>query len=111
MTRRAVEPPPIELSSNLPQWLRSIARVLQGVLLGKTNNVRDVTLAVAPATETVLADVVITKNTAAVLSPRSASAAAAMTVLWHEVTAVGELTIHHDADAAEDRTFAVVLHG
>lgn len=96
--------------TNLQQWLQKLAASLFGVMQGKTNNVREVTLAVDPATETVLTDGLITRNTHAFLSAMTANAAA-VTGLWFEVTDDMEITVHHDATTDEDCTFAVVLHG
>ena len=110
MSRRAYEMPPLFWSGVLYEWVRKQALAVRGALQGKTNNVRDVTLT-ASSTTTVFQDALITFNTAAVLSPRTASAAAAVGVLYHEVTDEGELTLHHDSDVATDRTFALVLHG
>jgi hypothetical protein len=69
---------------------------------GGTNASGDVTLA-ANATTTPVQDKLCTDDTMVVLSPRSATAAAAH--VWVASTAKGTFTLGHDSSAATDRAF------
>ncbi|WP_345820109.1 hypothetical protein ABC766_29365 [Methylobacterium fujisawaense] len=75
---------------------------IRDLATGGTNAGSTVTL-VANATSTSVPDRLCTADTMVMLSPRSASAAAAQ--VWVEATANGTFTLGHDASAAADRTF------
>jgi len=87
---------------------REIALIVQEILIGKTNNRILVTLT-PNSTETNIDRSRINSDTVVNLTAQTASAAAA-TGLWVE-THFGRITIHHDSDAAADRTFGAVLVG
>ena len=59
---------------------------------------------------TTIEDERITINTSAVLSPRSAAAAAEMASIWYAASK-GVLTIHHPVSAESDRTLGVAIFG
>lgn len=90
---------------------RKIALVTEQILLGKTNNTREVTLD-SNATSTLIEDSRISVDTVIQLSPKTQSAATAMAagVIYYEANKA-ELTIHHDSQPDEDRTFGAVLVG
>lgn len=92
------------------EHLRKLAKAINLVLRGKTNNTKSLTLDVAPATTTDLDDATITAETVPLVMPQTATAAAAMTVLRYTATR-GKITFTHDANAAADRDFGVVLVG
>jgi hypothetical protein len=87
---------------------RKLAQAINGLLRGQANNTAEVTLA-PNATETLVETEKIVESTVLVLTPRSASAAAAQAILWVETTK-GSATLHHDSSPATDRTFGIVLH-
>lgn len=97
--------------SSVREHARKIALVVNEVLAGKSNNGFAVTLA-ANATETVVERARVTGESRVVLMPTSASGAAALGTgnLWAE-TAQGRITLHHDSDAATDRTFDAIIVG
>lgn len=106
--------PPVPLDwkwQNPEEHLRKIALVVNEALAGKLNNTLAVTLWPSEtSTEVELSRV--TSDTVAVLVPRTASAAAAQASgQLFMTTSKGKLTIHHDSDPAEDRTFGVILVG
>ena len=69
---------------------------------GGTNAGGDVTLAPS-ATTTTVEDPLCTADTMVMLSPRSASAAAAQ--VWVQSTAKGSFVLGHNSSAATDRAF------
>ncbi|MDP4005064.1 hypothetical protein [Methylobacterium sp. NEAU K] len=75
---------------------------IRDLATGGTNASGDVTL-VANATSTPVTDKLCTTDTMVVLSPRSASAAAAP--VFVRSTGNGTFTLGHDASAATDRAF------
>lgn len=77
---------------------------------GKANNTYELTLAVAPATSTVLETEIATEASEALLTPKSASAAASLLDVYTECLN-GSVVIYHDANVADDRTFGIVLCG
>lgn len=107
-TNRATAPG-VDYGRDPRELIRKIAIAVRGILNGKTNNTREVTLR-AGQTTTTLTDASITAATALVFSALTAHAATAMTAVWWEPT-VGAGTIHHNNTADTDRTFRVVLHG
>lgn len=92
------------------EWLKRVSLVVNGLLLGQSNNVGQVTLAVAPATTTVITNPRITARTVLLLSPTTATAAAALATLY-AVATNGSVTITHAANAAADQTFGYALVG
>lgn len=85
-----------------PQNLDQHGDAVRDLAKGATNAGGD--LALAPnATSTTVDDALCTENTMVMLSPRSASAAAAP--VFVQSTANGSFTLGHDASAAADRLF------
>lgn len=80
------------------------------LLKGRANNVGEVTLD-ANVTTTTLSDVRIKQTMTAVLIPRTANAAAAMTNVYISAVADGSITLTHSNTASVDRTFDYILHG
>ena len=93
---------------------RQIASSLNQVLVGKQNNVLDVTLAASSATTT-LSDQRIGVNTAILLSPTSANASAELAaggIYFAQASRVnGSAVITHANNSQTDRTFKAVLVG
>ena len=108
MGKRQFRVPPA-FWSRPEEGLRKIVNSILALLAGKTNNTFDVTL-VAGATSTTLASDIITEDTIAHLTPKSASAAAAIAQVWTS-TSAKLLTINHDSSSATDRIFGVSLVG
>lgn len=87
-----------------------IATTTNELLKGRANNVGEVTLD-ANVTTTTLSDIRIKQTMTAVLIPRTANAAAAMTNVYISAVADGSITLTHANTATTDRTFDYVLHG
>lgn len=93
------------------QHRREIARVLNLVMQGKTNNSFQVTLTENTATTTII-DSRISIATSITFMPVTANAGAEMvTGLLYAVPSAGQAIIHHDNNPETDRTFNVALHG
>jgi hypothetical protein len=80
------------------------------MLKGRANNVGEVTLT-ANATTSTISDIRIKQTMTAVLIPRTANAAAAMTNVYISAVADGSITLTHSNTATVDRTFDYLLHG
>lgn len=89
---------------------RQIALVVNSILRGKSNAVRDVTLDTASATSTDIVDNIIDTNTFAILVPTTANAADWMDDIYQTVVE-GTITLEHPANTANDRTYRVLLVG
>lgn len=89
----------LQLSSTVNEMLR-----------GRANNVGEITLT-ANSTTTTIEDIRIKQTMTAVLIPRTANAAAAMTNVYISAVADGSITLTHSNTATVDRTFDYVLHG
>ena len=85
-------------------------RTINEMLKGRANNVGEVTLT-ANATSTTISDIRIKLTMTAVLIPRTANAAAAMTNVYISDVADGSITLTHSNTATVDRTFDYVIHG
>lgn len=96
----------------IPQTASSlqIATTLNEVLKGRGNNVGEVTLG-ANTTTTTISDTRIKQTMTAVLIPRTANAAAAMTNVYISAVIDGSITLTHSNTATVDRTFDYILHG
>jgi hypothetical protein len=88
---------------------RKIAQAVNDLQRGRTNNVFTATLT-ANATMTTVSVSFARVGDAAVLTPQSSSAAASAANVYTVVTN-GTIEVHHDASAATDRTFGIVLFG
>jgi hypothetical protein len=91
---------------------RRMARVLHGVMNGKTNNQGTVTLAVGSAT-TALEDPRIGPESVVLLMPATASAAAELGngTLYVSSRGDGAATLSHASNAQDDRTFGYAVIG
>lgn len=85
-------------------------RTINEILKGRANNVGEVTLT-ASATSTTISDIRIKLTMTAVLIPRTANAAAALTNVYISAVADGSITLTHSNTATVDRTFDYILHG
>lgn len=85
-------------------------RTVNELLKGRANNVGSVTLT-ANATSSTISDIRIKLSMTAVLIPRTANAAAAMTNVYISAVADGSITLTHANTATVDRTFDYLLHG
>lgn len=85
-------------------------RTINEMLRGRANNVGEVTLD-PNVTTTTISDIRIKQTMTAVLIPRTANAAAAMTNVYISVVADGSITLIHANTATADRTFDYILHG
>lgn len=85
-------------------------RTINEMLKGRANNVGEVTLD-ANTTTTTISDIRIKLSMTAVLIPRTANAAAAMTNVYISAVADGSITLTHANTATVDRTFDYILHG
>lgn len=85
-------------------------RTINEMLKGRANNVGEVTLT-ENATTTTISDIRIKLSMTAVLIPRTANAAAAMTNVYISAVADGSITLTHANTATVDRTFDYILHG
>jgi hypothetical protein len=96
----------------IPQTVTTIqiATTVNEVLKGRGNNVGEITLT-ASSTTTTISDIRIKQTMTAVLIPRTANAAAAMTNVYISAVADGSITLTHTSTATVDRTFDYVLHG
>lgn len=97
-------------------WLRRVARVVNSLLLGKTNNVHSVTLTASQASTTVtLAAGLLGKDTVILFSPITANAAAEIgngtMYLSSRDVLNNTFTVTHANNAQTDRTFSYVLIG
>ena len=109
MTQKGYTAVPVMLS-NEKEHRRQIAQLANNLLAGKTNNVVQVTLTPS-STTTTLTDARIGANTAIILVPLTADAAAAFSGLYVSSQANGTATLTHASSASVDRTFNVVLIG
>lgn len=107
MAKRQHAQPPASWSRP-EEALRKLVAAIAGMLRGKTNNTADVTLTPS-STTTVVSDALVSPDSLVFLVAKSASAASA-TGVWVEVTA-GQVTIHHDSNAATDRDFGLAVIG
>jgi hypothetical protein len=85
-------------------------RTINEMLKGRANNVGEVTLT-ENTTSTTISDIRIRLTMTAVLIPRTANAAAAMTNVYISAVADGSITLTHSNTATVDRTFDYILHG
>jgi hypothetical protein len=88
---------------------RDIARVLKQVQTGQMNSNVIVTLDPSVATTTLI-DARISIQTAVLLSPQTADAAAELPTLWI-VPSNGQAVFHHTISAVADRKYIVALIG
>lgn len=92
---------------------RKLAQAIQQLASGRSNAVGAVTLAVAPATSTTVTDGNCGDSTVPILTPTTASAAAALATTYIPATTIknGGFVIQHISSAATDRKFLYALQG
>ena len=102
----------MSLQTLIPQTASpmQISTTVNEILKGRGNNVGEVTLD-ANVTTTTISDIRIKQTMTAILIPRTANAAAAMTNVYISAVADGSITLTHSSTATVDRTFDYVLHG
>jgi hypothetical protein len=91
------------------EHLYRISQAINGLLKGQMSNTFDVTLTAGETTTTIV-DGIIHAASCPTASPKTASAAAALTSLYF-IANKGSLVIHHDSDPATDRTFCIAVFG
>ncbi len=89
---------------------REIASVLNNAMQGKLNNTGTMTQTANAATTT-LTDPRIGANSAILLMPHTANAAAALAVTYFTAFADGSCTMNHANNAQVDKTFTYVVVG
>lgn len=109
MPKETFAPPELLWQGRADEHRRKLAQSIRGLLNGKMNNIQEVTLA-ADATQTVVKAANATANSEILLTPKSASAAAALSTLWVQ-PGNGEVTLNHDASPATDRVFGLAGFG
>ncbi len=96
--------------SNQPEWMSKMARAINNILKGKTNNVGDVTLT-ANAASTVVTDPRVGYNSVVTLSPTTSNAAAAIGTTYIATYGDGTFTITHANNAQVDKVFKYTVVG
>lgn len=94
----------------------NLARLVQSVrdlYQGRSNATGSFTLAVAPATTTVVAATNCGDGSKILLTPRTANAAAALATTYILAASVvrGQFTVTHASSAQADRTFGYAIAG
>lgn len=101
-----------EHHSLLPLWCRMLARAINGLLDGKSNNTGTFTLTANSATTTLTFSAGrIGTDTVLLIFPTSANAAAESPYESARDVAAGTLTLTHANTATTDRTFRYALVG
>ena len=98
--------------SNWRDWLRSVAKSINLILKGATNNGVTVSLTANAATTTVI-DNRIGPSTTLDLKPTTANAAGALATTyqtWPNTTS-GQAVLNHANNSQTDRTFRATLEG
>ncbi len=95
---------------NPTEWMAKMARAINNILKGKTNNTGDVTLT-ANAASTVVTDPRVGYYSVVTLSPTTANAAAALATTYIATYGDGTFTITHANNAQADKTFKYVVTG
>ena len=104
------------IATNPIEWARSVARVVNGILQGRTNNYGTVTLTANSATTTItFASGRLSSNSTVLFWPTTANAAAdfgagTMYESARDVLA-NTLTLTHTNDADADKTFRYSIIG
>lgn len=105
-----------DYTSNYPILVRSIIRVIRGIMKGRTNNAYAVTLTANSATTTLtFAEHILGQNTLIIFTPQTANASAeigAGTMYLSSRDVINKTaTITHANNAQTDRTFGYILVG
>lgn len=104
--------PPLFFEGRPEEHVRKVALITRELLNGKSNNTITAITLTPNSTSTLVEQDRVCCDTIVNLTPKSATAAAALGsgTLWVEVTK-NRITIHHDSTADTDRTFGAVLVG
>ena len=104
--------PLLDLVWQIIEWIRLLAEVVSGVMIGKLNNTDQVTLTANVATTTVT-DSRIGTDTQLKLSALTANAAAEVATLYQTLPNVTkeQAVLNHANNAQADRTFGVAFFG
>lgn len=111
MAKRKFRTPP-KFFADVEELIRKVVlQVVTDLLRGKTNNTFVVTLTPSVTTTTLTTEL-STVDSEVLLTPKSATAATAIGagVIWTEPLN-GSVVVHHDSDAATDRTFGLAIIG
>lgn len=92
------------------EWSAKLARAVNNILKGKTNNTGSVTLT-ANAASTTVTDPRVGYNSVVTLSPTTANAASAVATTYIATYGDGTFTITHVNDAQVDKTFKYIVTG
>ena len=90
--------------------IRDLARAVEAILRGNVNSGGAVTLT-ASSTTTVISNHLISPDSILILTPTTATAAAAMASVYQTVTGKNEITLTHNNTADTDRDFKYVVLG
>lgn len=105
----------IPILQNLVEWGRGVANVVNGIMLGKTNNTGELTLTANVGSTTItVASGKVSLGTKVFLSPTTANAATeygAGTWRYSVDPDNNQFTITHVNNAQTDRTFGYILVG
>ena len=96
--------------SALRSFIRSVASVVNRMNQGGLNNTGSVTLTVSAATTTIT-DARISVNSAVVLFPTTANAAAAIGTTYASTRNNGSVVLTHTNNAQTDKTFTYAILG
>jgi hypothetical protein len=109
MTTAGVPGVPDAPSTWSQHWGLRMQSTLNAVV-GKTNNVADLTLA-AGATSTTMVDARLSAFSSLSFTPTTAHAATALGTIFVTNQKNGQATINHASTADTDKTFKVAIHG
>jgi hypothetical protein len=104
----------IETHTNPLEWCKQLAKKINAVMDGKTNNTATITLTANSATTTVtFAEGRVGADTVLTFTPITANAAGALSGLYvsGRDVAAKTVTLTHANTATNDRTFSCVLVG
>lgn len=99
--------PQLPLNERKPD---ALVRSINALATGRGDN-RGTFSLTASATTTTVTNPNVSSNSTIVLSPRSATAAAALGVVYISAKAEGSFTVTHNSSAATDRTFDYEFRG
>ncbi len=102
----------IETHTNPIEWCKQLAKKINSIMDGKTNNTGSFTLTASSATTVVtFADGRIGADTVILLAPTTANAAASFPWVSSRDVAAKTVTFTHANTATTDRTFSYALIG
>lgn len=104
-----IEPVPLQ-HANPTEWVKVIARTVNGLLNGRQNNTGSFTLT-ASATSTVVSDLRVGIDSVILFSPKTANAAAEYGTIYISAVTKEQFTVTHANTADVDKTFDYVVVG